>query len=154
MRDCVEPEGFDVALDVYTTFGYFDDPADDRRVLENAFASLRPDGVLLMELMGLECLAVRGFKPLIVKRQEDGSLFINEPRAVDDWSAVETTWTLVRGETVQTYQFRIRLHGAGDLPVMLRDVGFNRVDLFGSLDGTPYDHTARRLVIVARKGGT
>jgi hypothetical protein len=28
---------------------------------------------------------------------------------------------------------------------------FNSVEAYGGLDGTPYDHNAKRLVVVARK---
>ncbi len=154
MRSFAEPGAFDLALDVFTTFGYFDDPADDRQVLESAYGNLRPGGALLMELHGRENFAARGFRTPRTSRDDDGSLFIDEPRIVDDWSAIETTWTLVRGETVQAVQFRLNLYGAHDLRALLHDVGFEQVDLFGSLDGSPYDHTARRLVVVAKKGGT
>ena len=34
---------------------------------------------------------------------------------------------------------------------MMLDAGFTRVDLYGNLDGEPYDVEARRLVAVARK---
>ena len=33
------------------------------------------------------------------------------------------------------------------------EVGFNGVELFGNLEGEPYDHNARRLVALAQKWG-
>ena len=36
------PDAFDLALNVSTSLGYFEDPADDRQVLENVYASLAP----------------------------------------------------------------------------------------------------------------
>ena len=39
---------FDAIVNLFTSFGYFADPDDDRRVLENAFRSLRPGGTMLL----------------------------------------------------------------------------------------------------------
>jgi 2-polyprenyl-3-methyl-5-hydroxy-6-metoxy-1,4-benzoquinol methylase len=47
---------FDLAVSMLTSFGYFEEQADERRVLENARASLRPGGWLLIDLMGKEVL--------------------------------------------------------------------------------------------------
>jgi SAM-dependent methyltransferase len=46
MREFVRPAAFDLALNVFTSFGYFDDEAENRRVLENVYASLKPGGPL------------------------------------------------------------------------------------------------------------
>lgn len=60
MRRFVRPSAFDAALNLYTSFGYCDDPAEDQRVLDNFCQSLRPGGALVMEMMGKEMLARKG----------------------------------------------------------------------------------------------
>ena len=35
--------------------------------------------------------------------------------------------------------------------MLLRVAGFGDIEVFGGLDGIPYDHKARRLVVVGRK---
>ena len=54
MRAFVRAEGFDLALSIFTSFGYFDDPADDLRVLQNVQRSLRPGGVRITSQMTVE----------------------------------------------------------------------------------------------------
>lgn len=56
MRTFRRPGGFDVVCSLYTSFGYFDDPGN-RRVLENVLASLRPGGLLLLDVSGRETVA-------------------------------------------------------------------------------------------------
>ena len=56
MRDYCEPGSFDVVVNLFGSFGYFEDPEDDRRVVANAYASLRPGGQFLIETMGKEIL--------------------------------------------------------------------------------------------------
>lgn len=44
MRTFRRPAAFDGAVNLYTSFGYFDDQEEDRRVLRNLRESLRPAG--------------------------------------------------------------------------------------------------------------
>jgi hypothetical protein len=37
------------------------------------------------------------------------------------------------------------------LAALLESCGFASTEVYGSLEGAPYDHTAKRLVVVARK---
>lgn len=48
------------AINLFTSFGYFEDPAEDLRVAKNLHESLKPGGKLVMEMMGKEVLARHG----------------------------------------------------------------------------------------------
>jgi SAM-dependent methyltransferase len=62
MREFRRPAAYDLALSLFTSFGFFAAPEDDLLVLRNVRQSLRPGGVLVMDLMGKENLA-RVFQP-------------------------------------------------------------------------------------------
>ena len=100
--------------------------------------------------MGREALA-RIYRPANVTRYDDGSLLIEEGHIVDAWAAIESIWTHIKDGQARKYTFRLRLYGASDLTALLREVGFNVVDVHGGLDGSPYDHTAKRLTVIARR---
>ena len=57
MRHFRRAAAFDLATNLYTSFGYFDDPEEDVVVLRNFYTSLRPGGALVMEIVGKEVLA-------------------------------------------------------------------------------------------------
>ena len=57
MRRFVRPDAFDLAINIFTAFGYFDDRQDDLQVLRNIHQSLRKGGAFVIEVMGKECLA-------------------------------------------------------------------------------------------------
>lgn len=64
-----------------------------------------------------------------------------------DWSKVALR-SVVGGGIRRDFQVRQRLT---ELRELLLDLGFNGIELFGALDAeTPYDHTAERLVAIAR----
>src|SRR5437867_3497849 len=48
MRQFMRPRAFDFALNLSTSFGFFDDPNDDLEVLRNLRGCLRPKGKLLL----------------------------------------------------------------------------------------------------------
>ncbi|MGH7828737.1 MAG: NADH-quinone oxidoreductase subunit N, partial [Candidatus Binatia bacterium] len=74
---------------------YFEDPADDRLVLDNVRCSLRAGGVLLMELMGKEVVS----RTLKIRDQaeEDGVVLLTEQRARDDWTWVDNRLVVLAG---------------------------------------------------------
>ena len=57
MREYCAPNHFDVIVNLFGSFGYFENPDDDRKVVANMYASLRAGGRFLIETAGKEILA-------------------------------------------------------------------------------------------------
>lgn len=150
MRAFVQPEFFDAAINLYTSFGYFEELADDHRVAGNLFRSLKPGGRLVMEMMGKEVLA-RIFQPRDWQELPDGALFLQERQVNQDWTWMQNRWILIRDGETSEYAVGHRVYDGAGLRALLLDAGFESVSLCGSLDGQPYDTDARRLVAVATK---
>lgn len=152
MRTFVYPGAFDAAVNLFTSFGYFEDPADDLRVALNLYETLRPGGKVFMEMMGREILAARfRERDWDWVDREKGVYFLEERKLRSGWDWIETTWTLVRGAEAVTRTFSHRLYAGSELAALLLRAGFESVELFGSLDGAPYDQNAKRLVVVGTK---
>jgi SAM-dependent methyltransferase len=153
MRRFRRPGDYDLALNLFTSFGYFEDPADDLLAAENLCASLRPGGRLVMDLLGKEVLA-RVFRPTDASWVDaEGKVLMLEERTLrNDWGWVDTTWTLFRKSDRMSRTFGLRLYSGVELTQVLHQAGFTTVTLYGGVDASPYDHQARRLVAVAVKG--
>lgn len=149
MRDFVREGAFDAAVNIFTSFGYFEEPADDLRVARNVLDSLRPGGRFLIDTMSKEMLALRKPSP-VFERTDDGALFLSEVEVLEDWGASRSTWTLIVDGETKTFQFYTRLYSGTELRALLLEAGFAEVRLYGGLDGRPFDLGARRLVAVAR----
>jgi SAM-dependent methyltransferase len=149
MRSFVRPGSFDLAISLFTSFGYFED-VEDLRVLENVFRSLAPGGFFIIDLMGKEVIA-RGFAPSAVHRQPDGSIWVQSREIIDDWYRIRSHWLLIHDRNVSEVSFDTTLYSGRELADLLKKAGFESVKLFGSLQGTPYDLKAQRLVAVATK---
>lgn len=150
MREFRRDDAFDAAINVFTSFGYFEDPAEDLRVLRNVFASLHPGGTLLMEMAGREVLAPK-YTPRDWMEFPDGALFLFDREVMPGWSEVRNRWIFIK-DTVRTeFNFTHRIFSGDSLARALTDAGFAVDRVCGSLEGTPYDRSATRLVAVAKK---
>jgi len=152
MRSFVRPAAFDLAVSLFTSFSYFEDPAEDLQVARNLRESLRPGGALVMELMGKEVLA-RIFAPRDWHALPGGGFLLEERRLSRGWSWMQARWILIEGGEVHEREVTHRLYAASELATLLHEAGFAGVELFGDLEGAPYDQDAKRLVAVARRGG-
>ena len=149
MREFVRDESFDAILSMLTSFSYFEDPAENLRVLENAHRSLRPGGKLILETAGKEILAR-------IFRERDwhevpGGFWLQERQVSDDWSRMNNRWILIRDGQAEEFRLRHWVYAATELADMFRAAGFGQVAIYGGLDGSPYDLHARRLVAVGLK---
>ena len=149
MREFSREGAFDAAINMFSSFGYFEDQEDDRRVARNLCRSLKPGGACLIDTMGKEVLA-RKFQPRSWYELEDGAVMLEDRRLVDGWGGTRTTWTVIRGREQESFTFYMRLYAGTELATLLRDAGFATVTLSGGLDGRPYDHEAVRLIALAR----
>ncbi len=149
MRDFRRPAAFDLALSMFTTFGYFEDAAQNATVLANIYDSLREGGVLLIEMMGKEVLA-RIYRARHWE-ERDGVFFLQERRVSRDWSWSEARWIVIDDGDVFSHEFGHWIYSAVELRQMLHEAGFSSVDFYGDLGGAPYDPAADRLIAAARK---
>ena len=104
MGDFVRPAAFDLAINVFTSFGYFDDAAENRRVLENVLASLKPDGTFVFDHLGKEFLAAR-YQPTRSESLPGGAILIHRTEIIDDWSASRVNGFCSKGGTPRRSAF-------------------------------------------------
>jgi SAM-dependent methyltransferase len=150
MREFSRPAAFDGAINFFTAFGYFDDPADDAKVARNLFDSLKPGGRLIVDVVGKEILAGR-FRERDWSRRDDGTIMLEERRVLDGWKRLESRWIRIRGNERREATLILRLYSGAELESVLRAAGFREVSLYGSLSAKAYDQNAERLVAVASK---
>jgi SAM-dependent methyltransferase len=140
-----------LALNLYTSFGYFRDLREDLAALRSLRRSLAPGGALVLEMNGKET-AVRDY--IRSEEYERGGWKVRtENEVVGPWEGMRFRWILTRpGERVDR-SFTLRLYSGTELARALSEAGFSDIRLFGGLDGSPYDQDARSLVALARVPG-
>lgn len=152
MRDFIRADAFDLVLSMFTSFGYFDEKKEDLQVLRNIFASLKPDGICLIDVMGKECLA-KVLQPTTSEVLPDGTKLVQRHEIFDDWTRIRNEWILIRKGRARSFKFHHTVYSGQELRDRLQQVGFADIRLYGNLDGDEYGPNAHRLIAVARKVG-
>jgi SAM-dependent methyltransferase len=149
MREYCVPNHFDIVVNLFGSFGYFENPVDDRKVVANMYASLRAGGQFLIETAGKEILA--GHFQERDWSEEGDLLILSERKVSQHWSRIETRWIVIQGTQRFEHRVSVRSYSGMELSALLFDCGFPTVRVYGSLDGTEYDQRAQRLVVVGQK---
>jgi SAM-dependent methyltransferase len=147
-RDFLRPGAFDLALSLFTSFGYFETRDEDLALLRTIHKNLKPGGVLVLDVMGRECVAAL---PCRTHWEElkDGSIHIQHAGIHPGWTKVHSHWLMIRGDQTRHFEFDLNLYSGQELMYAATTAGFTDVKLFGGLSGIPYDNTATRLVMRA-----
>jgi SAM-dependent methyltransferase len=150
MRDFSRPAAYDLVINFFTSFGYFNDREADSKVLRNIYRSLKPAGACLLEMISKEWLA-RHLLATTSMEAPDGTLRIERHEIFDDWSRIRNEWIFIKEGRAKVFRFHHTIYSGQELKDRLYQVGFKRVQLFGSLDGDEYGVNARRLIAAAWK---
>ena len=150
MRSMDFHEEFDLAVQLFSSFGYFPTVDEDFSILQGARRSLRNVGYYAIDLMNPHVLA----KTLVAKsvRKIDGNIRVTEERAIVD-DRVEKTITIpVEGEKEkQQFHESVRLYRPEQIERLLREAGFLPTHWYGDYAGLPFDpERSRRMIIISK----
>ena len=140
---------FDVAINLYNSFGFFADPKDDALFLKNAYTSLRTGGLIIIDVQGKE-LAVRDYTEA-EWFERAGYIVLTETMPVDSWGSLWNRWVLLKGALRVEKVFVQRLYAANELRSLLYAAGFSRVEIYGGWDKRAYDQDADTLIVLGWK---
>lgn len=150
MRDFKRPGTFDLIINMFTSFGYFDDKKEDIQTLENMFVSLKPGGVCVVDVMGKERLA-RIMTPTTSEVLPDGTMLVQRHEIFDDWTRIRNEWILIRSGKVRSCKFHHTIYSGQEMRDLMEKAGFMNIKLYGNLEGDEYGSDAIRLIAVGRK---
>ncbi|NLI99516.1 class I SAM-dependent methyltransferase [bacterium] len=129
--------------------GYFEDPADDARILASAARALKPGGKLLLDIIHRDWV-IRNFSSNGWKRVNNE--YILEDRTFDlITSTVYSSWTMITHTGTYHRQMRLRLYSLNELIGMFSQSGLRFEDAWANLDKVPATFDAYHLKILAIK---
>ena len=146
--DAAEP--FGVAVMMFTTLGQVDESGrDNTAMLTRIHELVRPGGVVVIEVPQRDAavaalVADDGFT--------DGPTSLTIRRRYDPTTqrVAERFERVADGER-EVFDLEYRLFAVEELRVLLADAGFDPVDIFASIDGSPLTAEAATMVAFARR---
>ncbi|HEV8506728.1 MAG TPA: methyltransferase domain-containing protein [Chitinophagaceae bacterium] len=141
---------FDYVFNFFTSFGYFDDPSQDRKVVTNIYSALKPGGTLVMDYIN----SVHSEKKLVAaeKKEIDGLIY-----DITRWTTDTHFFKKIRieniglGEPVEHIE-RVKKFSADDLKDLFAHCGLQLESVYGDYFLNEYDvQTSPRLILIAKK---
>jgi SAM-dependent methyltransferase len=142
---------FDAVLNLFTSFGFFVDPADDARVIEGFARCLKPGGVLVWHGGSRDGVMAR-FLAKDWWKTFDGTQ-VGQERRFDALSGILTINSTFSGgpRAMPAREHRIRLYTATRLAELMRDAGLVVEGAYDAWEDRSLRRTSSEMLLVARK---
>jgi SAM-dependent methyltransferase len=149
LRDLARFSGdFDLVLNLFTSFGYYEQAADNFHALTQMAGSLRPGGILAMELMPRESLEAV-FQDRDWQRVPEGFL-LQERRWLDGGRRLASNAIWVQKGQVRESDSTIFVYSRAEMLALFKRAGLTKIRAFGSYAGTAF-HVGDRLLVLGTK---
>lgn len=148
MRKPFADNEYDIALNLFTSFGYFEDRNDNVLALQNILKALKPNGIFVLDYFNAEkilsCLVPQDTKV------EEGIEFNISKQVVD--GRIVKTISFEAGGRHHTYTEKVEAKTKADFEKLFDKAGFIVTALFGDYQLRPFDAIqSDRLIFVLQK---
>ena len=144
---------FALAVNLFTSFGYFLNDDEHRRVLQQVAGALTPRGHFVLDYLNAD--QVRRTVQLseqAERRSSNGErrrdVRVTRRIGADGRFVIKEIELRDEG---RRFEERVRLYSPDELAALLRDVGLQVVGRFGNYDGAPLGAHAPRVILVAAR---
>jgi len=148
MLETLDFGAFDWVMNLFTSFGYFDDDALHQKALNHMAHSLKPGGKLVLDYMNSAKIAAQ-LVPENVVHTDMATYSIS--RKIENGIIVKSI--KVRHEcTLDFFEERVRAFSKGDLYTMLVNAGLEQIQVKGNYDLSSFEELeSERMIFIAQK---
>jgi SAM-dependent methyltransferase len=141
-------EEFDVVLNLFTSFGYFEETEENLKVFQAMSRALKQKGRFLIDFLNPQY--VRQNLVPYSEREAEG-LTIRERRQIDGHK-VHKQIEIEDGGKPRVYEEQVRLFEFPEMQTLLNDAGLRVGAVYGDFNMSPYDaHSSERMIIQGDK---
>lgn len=150
LRTFTSKTKYDAIVNLYTSFGYCDTIAEDTKIITHIAGALKKGGTFILECTSRE-IAVHYFTEG-EWFERAGMTVLTKFTVEGAWEGLRSNWTLIAPDGKRiVHEFVQRLYSAVELKKIILKSGFSTAEIYGGFGLTPYDYTAKTMVIVAKK---
>ncbi|WP_172633862.1 class I SAM-dependent methyltransferase [Caldisericum exile] len=149
MREIPFENTFDAIINMWSSFGYFDDATNENIILL-FYKALKKGGFLLIDIENRDYI-LKYFIRETFKEKEDG-VFILERRKFDPITSVVSTHRYILGPNIRKdYLRHIRIYSLTEMINIFKRAGFNRLEYFGNYNFEKFHVDSERILIIGFK---
>lgn len=147
MRETVEENGFELVVNLFTAFGYFDDPDEHEQAIAAMIASLKPGGWFVQDF--LNARYVRDTHVALDEREVEGIRITQQRRIVDN--RIRKKITFEKEGSSHSFEESVALLVLEDFERMYAKIGLEIMFLAGEYDGRALSDESSRLILFSQK---
>lgn len=148
LRQFETEKRFDLIVNLFTSFGYFDDDSDNFLVLKKAYSYLKKDGYFVLDFINKFYLE-KNIIPYSINTF-GGKEIIQQRRIVNN--RVNKEIKIKSNGHTQLFHESVRLYSPDELTSELKKNGFDIQFIFGDFEGCNFDkQNSERIIIFCRK---
>ncbi len=138
---------FGLVVNLFTSFGYFQDDASHLRVIEEVARVTSRGGTFVLDFLNTSQLR----ETLVPYDERDiGGKIVEQRREISDDGRFVIKRICIRG-TDREFTERVRLFEAGDLSWMMESAGFKVSAMYGNYDASALTPKSPRAIIFGRR---
>jgi SAM-dependent methyltransferase len=149
MRNIDSISLFDLVVQLFTSFGYFDSDQDDLLVLQQVYNALKTGGWYVLDLINPGHLE----KNIVTESERKaGDLFVHEKRVLEERKITKTITISSSDRETINFTESVRLYSKDEILRLLGKSGFSVAGIVGNYSGETFNpEESPRMMIFSRK---
>jgi len=148
MREVYKENYFDIATNLFTSFGYFDNENDNLNAMNAIAKNLKSEGLLIIDFLNVK----KAITNLLSSEQKtiDGIVF-NINRKVEEEHIIKDI-AITDGTIKQKYQEKVKAMTLANFTELISKSGLKIIDIFGNYKLEDFNVlTSDRLILICKK---
>ena len=148
IRHPLPETNFDLVVNLFTSFGYFENPLDDELAMSNAFKALKKRGIFVFDYLNVGPAIARLKQEEVITRC---GVEFHIHRSVEGGFILKSIDFEDQGRQ-HSFVERVRAYDHRELLELVRGAGFDIRSIFGNYELQPFEATSSdRVIIIAQK---
>ncbi len=148
MRQVLAKNHFDYVLNLFTSFGYFEEDTENIKTLQAVGQALKPNGILVIDFLN-PLFIVQNLVPYEVKSKANIDFHIY--KRIENGYIIKDICFEDNGKRF-SFQERVRLLGLVIFKLFFAKAGFSLEHVFGDYALNPFqENKSERMIFIARK---
>ena len=152
MRNFSFTERFDIVVNIFTSFGYFEKDSDNEKVIKSVSLTLKRNGYFVIDFLNTEYLK-KNLVPYTLDKDKDRVLM--QLRRLRDNFVIKDIVVVKKIDSVydfKKYRERIKLYSLGNFKNMFTKYKLKLIKVLGDYDGMAFEgQKSPRLILLAQR---
>ena len=149
MRNIFKKNTFDIVVNLFTSFGYFETKEDEQKTMNAMAANLKKNGILIIDFMNVKKV-IKELIPYEKKKVDNITFEIN--RDINNEYIIKNIKFLKNRKTFQ-FQEKVKALTLTDFSTIINNAELKIIDIFGDYKLTNFNALkSDRLIIICKKG--